>query len=46
MYIFSDSDVASEIITKEKNWEGFSTLKILEALNFYTNKTNLKNEDL
>ena len=36
----------SEIITKEKNWEGFSTLKILKALNFYTNKTNLKNEDL
>ena len=46
MYLFSDSDAVSRIIIESKNWEGDSTLKILEALNFYTNKTNLKNEDL
>ena len=46
MYVFSNSDVVSEYIIKEKYWEDYSTLKILEALNFYTNKTNLKNEDL
>ena len=46
MYIFSGSDVVSRSIIKRKNWEGNSTLKILEALNFYTNKTMSKNEDI
>ena len=46
MIIFLDSDAVSNSIAKSKNWESYSTLKILEALNFYTNKTHLKNEDL
>jgi FkbM family methyltransferase len=46
MFIFIDSDAVSNSIAKSKNWESYSTLKILEALNFYTNKTHLKNEDL
>lgn len=46
MYVFSDSDIVSRAILKHKFWEGHSTLKILEALNFYANKTNLKNKDL
>jgi len=44
--IFSSSDVVSSSIRKIKRWEGSSTLKLLEALNFYKNKTKLKNEDL
>ena len=46
MYIFSSSDVVSSSIRKIKSWEEYSTLKLLEALSFYKNKTNLKNEDL
>jgi len=46
MYVFSDSDIVSSRIIKNKFWEGYCTLKILESLNYYTNKTNLKNEDL
>ena len=46
MYVFSDSDGVSNSITKNKKWEEYSTLKVLEALNFYTNKTNSKHEDL
>jgi FkbM family methyltransferase len=46
MYIFSDSDEVSNSIKKRKKWEGGATKKILKALNFYINKTNLKNEDL
>jgi len=46
MFIYSDSDNVSRSIMKAKSWEGGCTLKILKALNFYTNKTNSKNEDL
>lgn len=46
MYVFKDSDIVSNIILKSKFWEGYCTLKILEALNYYTNKTNLKNKEL
>lgn len=46
MYVFSNSDIVSNIILKFKSWEGYYTLKILEALNYYANKTNLKNKDL
>jgi len=46
IYIFSNSDGVSGSIRKTKRWEGYSTLQILEALNFYKNKTKLKNEDL
>ena len=46
IYIFSNTDVVSSSIRKTKRWEGHSTLKLLEALNFYKNKTKLKNEDL
>ena len=46
MYIFSSSDIVSDSIRKTGIWEGHSTLKILEALNFYRNKFKLKNDDL
>ena len=46
MYVFSGSDAVSRSIIKRKKWEGHSTLKILEALNFYTNKTKSKNGEL
>jgi FkbM family methyltransferase len=46
IYVFSGSDAVSKSIIKRKKWEGYSTLKVLEALNFYTNKTKSKNEDL
>ena len=46
MYVFSHSDIVSNVILKFKSWEGYDTLKILDALNYYTNKTNLKNKDL
>ena len=46
MYVLSNSNGVSGRIRNNKKWEGDSTLKILEALNFYTNKTNYKNEEL
>ena len=46
MYVFNNYDAVSTQIINIKSWEGFDTNKILEILSFYSNKTQIKNEDL
>lgn len=46
MYIFKNSDAVSETIINSKRWEGYCTNKILEVLNYYSSKKNIKNEDM
>ena len=46
MYIYKSLDYISKAIMKDKNWENSQTKLILEALNYYSNKTNITNEDI
>lgn len=46
MYVLNDFDAVSKNIINLKNWEGDSTMKIIEALNYYSKKRNIKNEDI
>jgi hypothetical protein len=46
MYVFKNSDIVSNYIFYSKRWEEDSTNKILEVLNYYSIKKNIKNEDI
>jgi FkbM family methyltransferase len=41
-----NSDIVSDTIINSKRWEGYCTNKILEVLNYYSSKKNIKNEDM
>lgn len=45
MYVYKNNDVVSKSIIDIGSWEGYSTNKLLESLNYYSEKTKLsKNE--
>ena len=46
MYIYKCLDYISNAIMKDKNWENNQTKLMLEALNYYSNKTNISNKDI
>ena len=46
MFVYKNSDTISRVIGSYKNWEGRDTMNIIKALNYYSNKTNIKNEDI
>ena len=46
MYVYKHSDRVSESIIKKKKWEDKESKNQLYALNYYSNKKNLKYEDI
>ena len=46
MYIYKRKDWISTIIKAVNHWEDSDTKKLLNALNYYSNKTKIKNEDI
>ena len=46
MYVYRYSDMISNIITNSKSWEGRESKNLLKALDYYSNKKNIKNEDI
>ena len=46
MYVIKHKDVVSSIISKNKNWEPTATVEIIKALNYFSKKKNIKNEDI
>ena len=45
MYVYKEKDAVSSHITTIQNWEKIETNLIIEALDFYTKKNNIKNND-
>ena len=45
-FVYKFSDIISNSIKASKGWEGKDTIKILNALNYYSNKKNIKKEDI
>lgn len=45
MYIYKEKDTVSSYIRKNQNWEKKETNIIIEALNFYTKKNNIRNKN-
>ena len=46
MYVYRKSDVVSKSIISFKNYENFETKQIIKALNYYSKKKNIKNENI
>ena len=46
MYVYNIKDRVSSTIIRQKNWEAGETNNLLNSLNFYSNKTKIKNEDI
>ena len=46
MLVYAHSDVVSNSIIGSKYWERYESNRLLDALNFYSNKTNLKNANI
>ena len=46
MFVYKKSDAVSNSIISSNKWEGSHTLNVLKALEYYSNKKNLKNEDI
>lgn len=46
LFVYKNKDVVSDNILKKKNWEPPETNNILKALDYYSEKKNLKNEDI
>ena len=45
MYVYKNNDIVSKSIIDKGSWEGYSTNKLLESLNYYSEKNKLsKNE--
>ena len=46
MFVYKYSDRVSKVIIRKKSWEIKETKNLLEALYYYSNKKNIKNEDI
>ena len=46
MFVYKNQDIVSRCILNNKNWESSETIKILEALRYYSNKLNISNEHI
>ena len=46
MYIYRTNDAVSDTISKANKWETFETKNILDALNYYSIKNNIKKTDI
>lgn len=46
MYVYQKDDVVSDFILKTGNWEGGSTIQLQNALNYYSQKKNIKKENI
>ena len=46
MFIYKKGDIVSDQIFQMKRWEEYDTNNILKALNYYSNKKGIKNEDI
>ena len=46
MYVYNKYDVVSNQIIGSKQWEGRSTKKLFDALNYYSNKKKIENKDI
>ena len=46
MFVYRTGDIVSNNLIKRKSWELKETLKLLKALNFYSNKKNINNNDI
>lgn len=45
MYVYKEKDGVSSLITSTQSWEKYETDLLVEALEFYTKKYNIKNQD-
>ena len=46
MFVYSNSDIVSNYIIKDKAWEVIETQNLLKALNYYSNKKNINKKDI
>ena len=46
MFVYKRNDAVSYSIIKLNNWEGSHSLNVLKALEYYSNKKNIKNNDI
>ena len=46
MYVYRKSDVVSQRIINSKKYESFQTKAMIDALNYYSKKKKIKNEDI
>ena len=46
MYVYRKADIVSQSIIENKNYEKSQTEKAIVALNYYSKKKNIKNEDI
>ena len=46
MHVYTKYDTISSVLVKKKTWESKETENVLKALNYYSNKKNIKNKDI
>ena len=46
MFVYRNSDIVSDYIIRDKAWEVDETQNLLKALNYYSNKNNIKRKDI
>ena len=46
MFVYDKDDIVSNSIIRSKTWESRETNRLLNALKFYSNKTNIQNKDI